>query len=215
MNPEDDDVPLELVRLKRLDSLAELSDEDIMERCATGSEIAFRALVKRYRSRIMNLVSRFINDRDRAEEISQEVFLRVFRNRERYRKSGKFSTWIFTIAVNLTKNEIRSRVRHKGTFSLDALEEETGGQGLPFPDTNPLPDEDLGRGEIREKVAEALGKLPPRYREAVVLRDVEGMSYEEVGQILGIPGGTVRSRINRARLMLKERLKPFLTLEDV
>ncbi len=215
MNPEDDDVPLELVRLKRLDNLAELSDEDVMERCATGSEIAFRALVKRYRSRIMNLVSRFINDRDRAEEISQEVFLRVFRNRERYRKSGKFSTWIFTIAVNLTKNEIRSRVRHKGTFSLDALEEETGGQGLPFPDTSPLPDEDLSRTEIREKVSEALRKLPPRYREAVVLRDVEGMSYEEVGQILGIPGGTVRSRINRARLMLKERLRPFLTLEDV
>jgi len=187
----------------------------VMERCATGSEIAFRALVQRYRGRIMNLVSRFINDRDRAEEISQEVFLRVFRNRERYRKSGKFSTWIFTIAVNLTKNEIRSRVRHKGTFSLDALEEETGGQGLPFPDSNPLPDEDLNAGEIRTKVAEALRKLPPRYREAVVLRDVEGLSYEEVGQILRIPGGTVRSRINRARMMLKERLKPYLTLEDV
>jgi RNA polymerase sigma-70 factor (ECF subfamily) len=214
MNPEDN-VPLELVRLKRLDALAELSDEDVMERCATGSEIAFRTLVKRFRGRIMNLVSRFINDRDRAEEISQEVFLRVFRNRERYRKSGKFSTWIFTIAVNLTKNEIRSRVRHKGTFSLDAFEEETGGQGLPFPDQKPLPDEDLNAGEIRFKVAEALRKLPPRYREAVVLRDIEGLSYEEVGQILRIPGGTVRSRINRARLMLKERLRPHLGVEDV
>ncbi len=214
MNPEDD-VPLELVRLKRLDAMSELTDEDVMERCAQGSELAFRALVQRYRGRIMNLVSRFINDRDRAEEISQEVFLRVFRNRERYRKSGKFSTWIFTIAVNLTKNEIRSRVRHKGTFSLDALEEDTGGQGLPFPDANPLPDERMNAGEIRSKVAEALRKLPPRYREAVVLRDIEGLSYEEVGQILRIPGGTVRSRINRARLMLKERLRPHLSLEDV
>ena len=208
-------MPIEPLRLKKLDPLAELSDEEVMERCAQGSEAAFRSLVSRYRSRIMNLVCRFINDRDRAEEIAQEVFLRVFRNRERYRKSGKFSTWIFTIAVNLTKNEIRSRVRHKGTFSLDALEEETGGQGLPFPDSNPLPDEDLNAGEIRTKVAEALRKLPPRYREAVVLRDVEGLSYEEVGQILRIPGGTVRSRINRARMMLKERLKPYLTLEDV
>jgi RNA polymerase sigma-70 factor (ECF subfamily) len=214
MNPEGN-VPLELVGLKRLDALSELSDEDVMERCAQGSEIAFRTLVQRFRGRIMNLVSRFINDRDRAEEISQEVFLRVFRNRERYRKSGKFSTWIFTIAVNLTKNEIRSRVRHKGTFSLDALEEDNGGQGLPFPDTNPLPDEDLNAGEIRSKVAEALRKLPPRYREAVVLRDIEGLSYEEVGQILRIPGGTVRSRINRARLMLKERLRPHLSVEDV
>jgi len=186
-----------------------------MERCAMGSEAAFRALVQRYRTRIMNLVCRFINDRDRAEEISQEVFLRVFRNRERYRKSGKFSTWIFTIAVNLTKNEIRSRVRHRGTFSLDAMEEESGGQGVSFPDAKPLPDEDLNANEIGRKVAEALHKIPARYREAVVLRDVEGLSYEEVGQILRIPGGTVRSRINRARLMLKERLKPYLSLEDV
>lgn len=180
-----------------------------------GSEAAFRTLVQRYRTRIMNLVCRFINDRDRAEEISQEVFLRVFRNRERYRKSGKFSTWIFTIAVNLTKNEIRSRVRHRGTFSLDAMEEESSGQGVTFPDAKPLPDEDLNAHEIGQKVAEALRKIPARYREAVVLRDVEGLSYEEVGQILRIPGGTVRSRINRARLMLKERLKPYLTLEDV
>jgi RNA polymerase sigma-70 factor, ECF subfamily len=209
----EDELPREPYRLKKLE-LAELSDEDVMERCALGSEAAFRALVQRYRSRLMNLVCRFISDRDRAEEISQEVFLRVFRNRERYRKSGKFSTWIFTIAVNLTKNEIRSRVRHRGTVSLDAMEEETGGQGLPFPDASPLPDADLGAREIQERVAEALRRLPPRYREAVVLRDIEGLSYEEVGEILKIPGGTVRSRINRARLMLKERLKPHVSLED-
>src|SRR5882672_10739366 len=200
-------MPSELRLVKKLE-LAELTDEDVMERCALGSETAFRALVQRYRSRIMNLVCRFINDRDRAEEISQEVFLRVYRNRERYRKSGKFSTWIFTIAVNLTKNEIRSRVRHKGTFSLDAMEEDSGGQGLAFPDLKPLPDEDLNASEIRRRVAEALEKIPARYREAVVLRDIEGLSYEEVGEILRIPGGTVRSRINRARLMLKERMKP-------
>ena len=210
----ENDLPIEPLRLKKLE-LAELSDEDVMERCAMGSEAAFRALVQRYRTRIMNLVCRFINDRDRAEEISQEVFLRVFRNRERYRKSGKFSTWIFTIAVNLTKNEIRSRVRHRGTFSLDAMEDESGGQGVGFPDENPLPDEDLNAREIGQKVADALRKIPARYREAVVLRDVEGLSYEEVGEILRIPGGTVRSRINRARLMLKERLKPYISLEDV
>ena len=159
-------MPSELRLVKKLE-LAELTDEDVMERCALGSETAFRALVQRYRSRIMNLVCRFINDRDRAEEISQEVFLRVYRNRERYRKSGKFSTWIFTIAVNLTKNEIRSRVRHKGTFSLDAMEEDSGGQGLAFPDLKPLPDEDLNASEIRRRVAEALEKIPARYREAL------------------------------------------------
>src|SRR5438093_983881 len=141
-------MPSELRLVKKLD-LAELTGEDVQERCAVGAETAFGALVQRYRSRIMKLVCRFINDRDRAEEISQEVFLRVYRNRERYRKSGKFSTWIFTIAVNLTKNEIRSRVRHKGTFSLDAMEEDSGGQGLAFPDLKPLPDEDLNASEVR------------------------------------------------------------------
>lgn len=208
-------MPPQPLRLKRLEPFSELADEDVMERCAQGSEAGFRTLVHRYRARIMNLVCRFIGDRDRAEEITQEVFLRVFRNRERYRKSGKFSTWIFTIAVNLTKNEIRSRVRHRGTFSIDAMTDEDGNQTIVFPDGGPLPDENAGRSEIRQRVAEALLTIPPRYREAVLLRDVEGLSYEEVGQILRIPGGTVRSRINRARLMLRERLKPHLRLEDV
>src|SRR5260370_17339938 len=104
-------MPSELRLVKKLE-LAELTDEDVMERCALGSETAFPALVQRYRSRIMNLVCRFINDRDRAEEISQEGFLRVYRNRERYRKSGKFSTGIFTIPLTLPNNQIRSPSRH-------------------------------------------------------------------------------------------------------
>src|SRR5436309_13231745 len=95
-------MPSELRLVKKLE-LAELTDEDVMERCALGSETAFRALVQRYRSRIMHLVCRVINDRDRAEEISQEVFLRVYRDRERYRKCGWYSTWSFTIAIKLDK----------------------------------------------------------------------------------------------------------------
>ena len=187
----------------------------LVRRCASGDEVACSELVSEHQRMVVQLAVNLLGDRDEALDLSQEVFLRVFRNRERYRKSGKFSTWIFTIAVNLTKNEIRSRVRYRGTFSLDAMDEDSGGQGVSFPDSRPLPDEDLNATEIGRKVAEALHKIPARYREAVVLRDVEGLSYEEVGQILRIPGGTVRSRINRARLMLKERLKPYLSLEDV
>jgi RNA polymerase sigma-70 factor (ECF subfamily) len=186
-----------------------------MDHVVAGSEAAFATLVDRYKNRLQNIVYRYIRDFQRSEDLAQEAFVRVYLHRERYRKTGKFSTWIFTIAVNLTKNEIRSRVRHRGTFSLDAMEEESGGQGVAFPDWKPLPDEDLNSHEIGEKVADALRKIPPRYREAVMLRDVEGLSYEEVGHILKIPGGTVRSRINRARLMLKERLKPHISLEDV
>jgi len=106
-------------RVPETDDLKALSDEEIMVRCAQGSEEAFQILVSRYRARIINLITRFVGDPDRAEDISQEVFIRVYRNRERYRKSGKFSTWIFTIAANLAKNEIRRKVRRRRPSSKE------------------------------------------------------------------------------------------------
>lgn len=188
----------------------QVSDEDLMDYCVQGSEAAFADLVRRYKSRIVNLIYRFIRDHQRAEDLAQEVFVRVFLHRERYRKSGKFSTWIFTIAVNLAKNEIRRKVRLKNVLSLEGLQEVAGSSGFFLKDKKPDPDRDLERDQLSDIVTKAIEKLPQRYRMALVLRDIEGLSYEEIGDILQIPGGTVRSRINRARLMLKEKLKPFL-----
>lgn len=188
-----------------------LTDEELMDRVAQDSHDAFRVLVDRYKGRVVNLVSRFINDRDRAEEISQEVFLRVFVHRARYRPGGKFSTWMFTIAVNLAKNEIRYRVRHKGEISLDASSDEHPSIAHVLPDQGERADDAVVRGEVEDMVTRAIAKLPQKYRAALVLRDIEGLSYEEVGNILNIPGGTVRSRINRARLMLKDKLEPIVT----
>jgi RNA polymerase sigma-70 factor (ECF subfamily) len=183
-----------------------LPDESLMEHVVRGSEGAFATLVDRYRNRIINLVSRFISDRDRAQEIAQEVFLRIYVHRERYRPSGKFSTWMYTIAVNLAKNEIRRRVRSRGVTSLDRLLEATGDSGRFTTDPGPRPDRSLGQREIQEQVADALQKLPDKYREVIILRDIQQLSYEEIEQVLGIPGGTVRSRINRARTSLQEML---------
>lgn len=183
-----------------------LPDESLMEHVVRGSEAAFATLVDRYRNRIINLVSRFINDRDRAQEIAQEVFLRIYVHRERYRPSGKFSTWMYTIAVNLAKNEIRRRVRSKGVVSLDRLIEATGDSGKFASDPGPRPDRGLRQREVQEHVADALQRLPEKYREVILLRDVHQLSYEEIEQVLGIPGGTVRSRINRARTSLQEML---------
>lgn len=188
----------------------QVTDEDLMDYCVQGSEAAFADLVRRYKSRIVNLIYRFIRDHQRAEDLAQEVFVRVFLHRERYRKSGKFSTWIFTIAVNLAKNEIRRKVRLKNVLSLEGLQEVAGSSGFFLKDKKPDPDRDLERDQLSDIVTKAIEKLPQRYRMALVLRDIEGLSYEEIGDILQIPGGTVRSRINRARLMLKEKLKPFL-----
>lgn len=186
--------------------LSSLADEVLMEHVVRGNEAAFATLVDRYKGRMINLVCRFINDRDRAQEIAQEVFLRVFIHRERYRPSGKFSTWIYTIAVNLTKNEIRRRVRARGVVSLDSLLEATGDSSRFVADPGPRPDRRLMQREIQERVGRALAELPEKYREVILLRDVQGLAYEEIEQVLGIPGGTVRSRINRARASLQERL---------
>jgi RNA polymerase sigma-70 factor, ECF subfamily len=183
-----------------------LPDEDLMEHVVRNSEAAFATLVDRYRGRIINLVCRFISDRERAQEIAQEVFLRVFVHRERYRPSGRVSTWIYTIAANLAKNEIRRRVRARGVVSLDGLLEVTGDSSRFLADSGPRPDQQVRQREIREWVEGAMQAIPEKYREVIILRDMQQLSYEEIEQVLGIPGGTVRSRINRARAALQEKL---------
>lgn len=188
----------------------EVTDEDLMDYCVFGYERAFVEITRRYKTRIINLVYRFIRDHQRAEDLSQEVFVRVYLHRERYRKSGKFSTWIFTIAVNLAKNEIRRKVRLRNVLSLEGLQEVAGNAGFFLKDKKARPDRDIERDQLNEIVQRSIEKLPARYRMALVLRDIEGLPYEEIGEILQIPGGTVRSRINRARLMLKEKLKPYV-----
>jgi RNA polymerase sigma-70 factor, ECF subfamily len=190
--------------------LSSLPDEILMEHVVRGSEAAFATLVDRYKGRIINLVCRFINDRDRAQEIAQEVFLRIFVHRERYRPSGKFSTWMYTIAVNLAKNEIRRRIRSRGVVSLDSLIEAAGDSSRFLSDPGPRPDRQLRQREIQEWVGKAMGELPDKYREVILLRDVQQLSYEEIEEVLGIPGGTVRSRINRARASLQERLSALV-----
>lgn len=199
-----------LGRVAPLVELHGLSDEELMEHCVADSHDAFRVLVERYQARVVNLVARFIGDRDRAEEIGQEAFLRVHVHRARYRPGGKFSTWLFTIAVNLAKNEIRYRVRHRRELSIDVDPEHPGAIVHTLSDQGERADASVVRGEVDQAVTAAIERLPTRYRAALVLRDIEGLSYEEVGSILNIPGGTVRSRINRARLMLREKLVPFV-----
>lgn len=190
--------------------MADLSDEELMEQIVVGNEAAFGQLVRRYQGKIVNLVHRFIHDREQATEIAQEVFLRVYLHRKRYRPSGRFSTWIYTIAANLAKNEIRRRSRLRGVTSLDKLLEATGDSGGFFADKQAGPDQAAHQHEVEGIVMAAIQKLPPKYREVILLRDVQQLTYEEIEQVLNIPGGTVRSRINRARTALKEMLAPIL-----
>lgn len=190
-----------------------LSDEDLMAHVAEDDERAFTEIVRRFQGRVTNLVSRVLNDRECADDIAQEVFVRVFVHRRNYRRGSKFSTWLFTIAANLAKNEIRRRVRRRNWFSLDALQEVLRDSAIQLADRTESSETTLERRQLQEAVGRAIATVSEKYRLALVLRDIEGLSYEEIALVLNVPGGTVRSRINRARGMLKRKLQPLLRTE--
>jgi len=190
-----------------------LSDEDLMARVGEDDERAFAELVRRFQGRVTNLVCRVLNDRECGDDIAQEVFVRVFVHRRNYRRGSKFSTWLFTIAANLAKNEIRRRVRRRNWFSLDALQEVLKDSAIQLADPAEGRESRMEREQLQEAMGRVIAGVPEKYRLALVLRDIDGLTYEEIAQILGIPGGTVRSRINRARGMLRRKLKPLLRRE--
>ena len=192
-----------------------LSDEDLMAEAAEGNERAFTELVNRYKARVVNLVSRLLNDREASDDISQEVFVRVFLHRKNYRRGARFSTWLFTIAANLAKNEIRRRKRRRNWTSLDEMQETLRDSSLQLMDPRANREGDVEVRQLQGIVGAAIATLPERYRVALALRDIEGLAYEDIAQVLRIPGGTVRSRINRARLMLKKKLEPMLRREEL
>lgn len=190
-----------------------LSDEDLMARVAEDDDRAFSDLVRRFQGRVTNLISRVLNDRECADDLAQEVFVRVFVHRRNYRRGSRFSTWLFTIAANLAKNEIRRRVRRRNWFSLDALQDALKDNAIQLADPTEGRDVLMEREQLQEAMGRAIATVPEKYRLALVLRDIEGLPYEEIALVLNIPGGTVRSRINRARSMLKRKLQPLLRKE--
>jgi len=191
-------------------AILSLSDEDLMARVAEDEERAFSELVRRYQGRVTNLVSRVLNDRECADDLAQEVFVRVYVHRRNYRRGSKLSTWVFTIAANLAKNEIRRRVRRRNWFSLDALQEVLKDSAAVLADPQAGQERALEREQLQGEIGRAIAAIPEKYRLSLVLRDIEGLPYEEIAVVLGIPGGTVRSRINRARSMLKRKLQPMM-----
>ena len=186
-----------------------------MGRVAEEDERAFTELVRRFQGRVINLVSRVLNDRKVSDDLAQEVFVRVYVHRRNYRRGSKFSTWLFTIAANLAKNEIRRRVRRRNWFSLDALQEMVNDSAIQLADPKEGQDVELQRAQLKQAVGRAIAAVPEKYRVALVLRDLEGFAYEEIGEMLKIPGGTVRSRINRARGILKRKMQPLLRKEGL
>ncbi len=182
---------------------ASISDEELMVSLGKGNPLCLEVLVERYKLKIINFVYRMVGDLDQAEDIAQEVFIRVYRHRERYQPIAKFSTWLYTIAANLAKSELRRR----SIFNPISLTRLKGERLSSF---KKGPDKALLEKELGQKIQEGIEKLKPKYRVPLILRDIEGLSYVEISQIVNCPLGTVKSRINRARLQLRERLDDYL-----
>ncbi len=183
------------------------TDEDLIERFQQGELAAYEEIVRRYKDQLLNFVFRFLNNHEEAEDVVQETFLRVYRNRFAYTRIAKFSTWIYTIAGNLARTELRRRKRRR-FFSLSDMGLEDRDYEISDEVFNPETQANSTLGE--ELIQREISKLSPKFREVIILRDVQELSYEEISKIIRVPIGTVKSRVNRARLRLQNRLKKIL-----
>jgi len=193
------------------EAVESLSDHALLEATRAGDEAAFAELVGRYRNQITNYIYRMTNDYDGAVDLAQETFVRVYRAAERYQTSHAFSTYIYRIATNLAISELRKRKRRKLVSLTGFFQGKEGAEPVEFdpPDARPLQDTELVEAERRTAVARAIQTLPDKYRAPLVLRDVEGKSYEEISRILETSEGTIKSRISRARGLLREKLRSY------
>jgi RNA polymerase sigma-70 factor, ECF subfamily len=191
-----------------------VSDHALIEQTKQGDEAAFAEIVSRYRNPLTNYIFRMLNDYEEAVDLAQETFVRVYFAIERYHTDYAFSTYIYRIATNLAISEIRRRKRRK-LMSLTGFFQYEG-EEVDFhpPDKKPLPDADMLEEEQKAVIARAIATLPDKYRAPIILRDVEGLSYEEIASVMQLGLGTTKSRISRARGLLKDKLKNYFEFES-
>jgi RNA polymerase sigma-70 factor (ECF subfamily) len=181
----------------------------LMRRCAGGDEQALAALYDRWAGPVLAFVERMCRDRAQAEDVTQEVFLRVWRAAPRYEPTAKFSTWIFQIARNAWLNEREKRLRRPTPVELESSDAESGAVGSPAAPASSSPEKSALDRELAERIDAAVRKLPEKLREVWMLGAVQGIPYPEVSEILGIPVGTVKSRMFQAVRLLRSDLEPY------
>ena len=187
-----------------MDKQFSYTDEELIARFQEGDEQAYVELVNRFRNRLMSFIYRYVNDMEQAEDIVQDALIKLYTHKHYYKNIAKFSTWIYTIAANLAKTELRKKNTRKVTY-LSQMGPEERDYELPAvePDTDELAQSEY----IENKIQAAIQKLPLHFRTVSILRDIQELSYEEISKIVDVPLGTVKSRINRARIQLQKELK--------
>ena len=192
-------------------ALKQLDDSGVVAAFLDGEKRAFGELVERYQTRLLNFVYRTTGDRERAEDLVQETFIRVYRHLHRFDQSKKFSTWVYTIASNLAKNELRNRSRNPLVlFQTIKKNWDADARPLEWEDNTYRPDDLFRKRHLRRTVEAAVSELPEHHRTVFVLREMEGKTYEEIADITGCNLGTVKSRLNRARNNFAQIIAPML-----
>jgi RNA polymerase sigma-70 factor (ECF subfamily) len=184
-------------------------DNELVARVQRGDMAAFDLLVRKYQHRIAALIGRYVSDWSECQDIAQETFMRAFRAIGNFRGDAQFYTWLHRIAVNTAKNHLVSNNRRPPTDDIDVADAEQYDSGIRLRDTD-TPERELMREQMEGTVVRAVEALPEELRVAITLREVEGLSYEEIAQQMGCPIGTVRSRIFRAREAIDNELRPLL-----
>lgn len=191
--------------------LDDLTDEELVTAHLDGRLGAFQELYDRYRDRLVHFITRKTGDPDRAQDLVQEAFIRVTRHLHRFDTSKKFSTWVYTIASNLSKNELRNRSRSPLVlFQRLTSNWDDDHRPLQFEDFSMRPDDLYRKRFLRRLVEDTVRELPEHHRLVFRLRELEGKSYEEISEITGVNLGTVKSRLHRARNSFAQRIEPFL-----
>ena len=184
--------------------MSDQSDKQLVERVQRGDKRAFDVLTLKYQHKIVGLVSRYLNDADEVMDVTQEAFIKAYRALPRFRGDSAFYTWIYRIAINTAKNHLVSRSRRPPDTDID-VDGEFQGDSVVLRDVGG-PENDMARDQLEEVIFSAIEELPEELKVAVTLREFEGLSYEEIAEVMECPVGTVRSRIFRAREAIEKRI---------
>ena len=191
-----------------------LDEATLIESCLAGDDAAFDQLVQRYQDMVFNLAYRLLGGRDEAVDLSQEVFLQVYRKLSTFRRDASLRTWIYRIVINRAKNRQRWWKRRLGEMTAMSLEDAESSPhwelSAPVSASSSAPDQALEQKEIGQLLRDAINRLPFDQRTILLLKEIEGLSYEEIGTTLDLPLGTVKSRLARARSALRKKLDPGL-----
>ena len=168
-----------------------LTENDLIKKCKKGSREAFNILVSNYQQQVINIAYGMLSNQEDAYDAAQEVFVRVYKSIESFKEQSSFTTWLYRITTNVCSDILRKRQKHSGVISINQAIDEK---------------KDMEISERQRAVREAISELKEEYRTVITLCDIEGLSYDYIAEVLGIPSGTVKSRINRARSALKKNL---------